>query len=216
MEKKKKVRIFFRVLKRVLTLKHIVLIIILLSVNTFAWFIFANQVSNKIDVHVRSWKILFSGGSGTITDYADINIDDVYPGMGNYTDEIKAYNMGEVNASVSYKILSARILDTTYYTKEYYEENKQSVPSDAMTSSELETYISNTYPFKITFSVTSENIDAEDGETTYSVKVVWPYESGNDTLDTYWGTQAYNYINNHSSSSCINMYVKIYITQSSE
>lgn len=214
MEKKKKTKIVFKVLKRILTLKRVAFIIILLIANTFAWFIYAKQVSNNINVHVRSWKILFTDGNSTIEDYAYVNVDSVYPGMDKYTDDIKAYNMGEVNATVTYKILSARILNETYYSTEYYEENQTSAPEGTMTSAQLEDYFVDTYPFKIAFDISSEKIDAEVGETTYSINVIWPYESGDDALDTYWGTKAYDFIKANPNESCISMKVKIFIAQS--
>lgn len=217
MEKKtKKIKIAFRVLKRILTPKHIILLIILLSFNTFAWFIYARKVDNNIDVHVRSWKILFTSGEDTIEDYANIDVDSIYPGMEPFHEEIRAYNMGEVSAEIKYEILAARILDATYYSESYYEEKNEEAPEGTLTSSELEQFIYDNYPFKISFDISSEIVESEVGITTYTVNVNWPYESGNDTFDTIWGTNAYNFMDTKTTESCINMYVKIIITQKND
>ena len=84
---------------------------------------------------------------------------------------------------------------------------------DELTSSELITKLSNDYPFKIEFLVSSEIIDAEYGSSTYTLKVSWLYESGNDELDTEWGARAYQFKENNSSTPSIELEAKINVIQ---
>ena len=44
----------------------------------------------------------------------------------------------------------------------------------------------------------------------------WPFESGDDELDTNWGKLAYDYKKNYPDNPSIELKVKIYITQITE
>ena len=48
---------------------------------------------------------------------------------------------------------------------------------------------------------------------SFNVSVKWDYESGNDELDTYWGNQAYLYKESHPDEPCIQISIKLYVTQ---
>ena len=62
-KKKSTLKILWKVLTKKIKLRHLVLLVIMLSSNTFAWFIYAQKVSGTVDVHVRSWKILFESNT---------------------------------------------------------------------------------------------------------------------------------------------------------
>ena len=64
-------------LKKVVKPHQIVLLIILIGSNSFAWFIYATKVNNTMDAHVRAWDVLFQSGDSPIVDYVDLNIDDI-------------------------------------------------------------------------------------------------------------------------------------------
>ena len=209
---KKKKSVFLRLLKRVKP-SRLIFLAVLLAVNTYAWFIYVNTVSNSVDVHVKSWKIDFTSGDTPITDYVNVFVDNVYPGMTTYTKSITAYNYSEVAATATYKILSASIMGDEYVTVEGRDETGQTVLGTDLTSEELEEQLAEDYPFTITLAITSSSMVAETGSTTYTISIAWPYESGDDELDTEWGTQAYDFKQNHPTSPCIELVVKIYITQ---
>ena len=71
----------------------------------------------------------------------------------------------------------------------------------------------NDYPFEIAFTLSTTSIQAETGVASFTTTITWPYESGDDVLDTYWGSRAYDYMQTHPNGPCIQIRIKIYITQ---
>lgn len=208
---KKNLKILFRALKKTLKLKHLFLLIILLIGNTLAWFIYSKQVNGSVDVHVRSWKVLLKSGDAEIN-YVDVAIDNIYPGMDDFVDEFTIENKGEMDGSISYVLLGARILEDEYYSIEGKNELDIPVEENDMTSLELQEFLQN-YPFHISFDVSSEDIGAQTGIASFTTSVDWPYESGDDVLDTEWGVAAYEYMHENPTEPCIKLSLKIYITQ---
>ena len=115
--KKKKKSLFLKIIKKI-KISHILILILLLAANSYAWFIFINNVSNSVDVHVRAWKIDFDDGETPVTEVVNIIVENVYPGMTTYVKPINAHNYSDVAANVDYKVLEATILGTTYTTVE--------------------------------------------------------------------------------------------------
>ena len=211
-ENKKKKSLFLKVLKKI-KISHIVILIVLLAANSYAWFIFVNNVSSSVDVHVRAWKIDFDDGTSPVTETVDIVVDNVYPGMTTFVKPINAHNYSEVAANVDYKILEASILGDNYVTIEGRADRNETPEEDDLTSDELKDMLENDFPFTIAFSISGNTIAAENGVATYTITISWPYESGDDELDTLWGTRAYTFKQNHPLDACISLKVKIYITQ---
>jgi len=209
---KTRLKYFKECLKKVKP-RHLLILIFLLIFNTYAWFIYATEVSTGLSVHVKSWKILFKNDDNPIVDYININIDNIYPGMEDYVSELKAYNLSESNARVSYEILSARILDTEYKSIEGYQHENLEVPVGAKSSSELAEMLRTEFPFKLEITIDNEVLDAEVGITTYTIKLYWPYESGNDELDTEWGNKAYEYNSKNPTNSSLNFKIRVRATQ---
>ena len=199
--------------KRIIKSRRIILLILLLLSNSFAWFIYATEVDNDMSAHVRAWKVVFEAGDSPIIDYVNIDIDSMYPGMEDFSYEIKAYNRSEVEAQLAYVLLEARIMDETYITKEGREELAEEPVSTDFSSEELLKKLEQDYPFHISFDLTSTAIDPAIGEAKYIVKANWPYESGNDELDTLWGTKAYQYKEENPDSPPILLKLKISIFQ---
>lgn len=223
--KKKKLQIILKNLKKIIKPHQIIVLIILLAGNTYAWFVYSNKVSNSIDVHVRAWNVLFQSGQTAISDYFYINVPTAYPGMPDYTNTLTIQNDSEVAANVTYQILEARIFDELYVTEEGRTDAGEQVQQDDLTSDELETVLSTNYPFTITFSLSSNTLSEVSNNvvssSNYSVTVHWPYESGSDALDTYWGKKAYAYYaseqtssSSQSSSAGISLRIKIFVNQS--
>ena len=199
--------------KKIITPSRLIILILLFVGNTFAWFIYATKIDNSISVHVKAWNVVFEAGDNTVTDTVNLNVDNIYPGMEDYEYEIKAYNRSEVNASLSYKILEARIFDNLYITADGRIERKEEILPGDFTSDLLKQRLLNDYPFKISIDISNPFIDPETGEEKYTFKVVWPYESNDDELDTQWGINAATYKKNNPSNSSIALKIKIIITQ---
>ena len=53
----------------------------------------------------------------------------------------------------------------------------------------------------------------ENGEANFTIGVTWPFESGNDALDTTWGNNAYTYKSNNPTLPSITMKVKLSVEQ---
>lgn len=201
-------------IKKVIKPKNIIVLIILLTSNTFAWFIYATKVQNEMSAHVGAWDILFESGDSPIVDYINVSIDNMYPGMEDFHYELKAYNKSEVGASLTYTLLSADIMGDVYYTKEGRNEANEEVTETDLASEELIKVLKDNYPFKFDFSVSSSNLDADIGEAFYYIDANWPFESGNDELDTKWGIKASEYKKQHPDKPSIILKIKIYISQS--
>ena len=187
----KKKSIFLLVLKKV-KISHLVLLVVLLAANSYAWFIYVNNVSNKIDVHVRAWKVDFED-DGVVVEEVNVSVDNAYPGMDDYEKEVVAHNYSDLPATASYKILSARILDTEYVTQEGKVDAGQTVLGTEPTSDELEAQLTGDYPFVFSFDLSNTSLAALNGTATYTVGLTWPYESGDDVADTTWGIAAYEF-----------------------
>ncbi len=167
--------------------------------NAFAWFIYSNKISNSINAGVKSWKITFAQDGTPLTQNVVFDIDSIYPGMPNHIDKIEIKNSGEMAAHITYELQSVKIFENTYTNDDY-------------TSQELENILKDNYPFKTTFSVTNSIINIKD-TAYFQVKVEWPYESGDDDLDTYWGKKTYDFESNNPGVNEIEIHVKITATQ---
>ena len=192
---------------------RLVFLIVLLAANTFSWFIYATKINTDVSVHVRAWNVVFESGENELSNDVDIDIDSIYPGMDDYEYEITAYNHSEVSASMTYEILSVRILSTSYYTAEEKQRLGLTITGDEPTSADLEDMLENDFPFSITFETSSNTIAQGNGEETYTLAVVWPYESNDDETDTLWGSNAYTYKQSNPTSPSIALKVRIIITQ---
>ena len=210
---KKKSKSFFKIIKKI-KISHLIILIALLVANSYAWFIYINSVSNKVDVHVKSWQIDFFDGNEPVTDLIEIQSEDAYPGMDTFTNNVYVHNYGETGATVTYSILKATILGTVYETVEGKQNAGETLTGDELTSDQMITKLSSDYPFTISFNLSSSTLAPENGVETFTVTIAWPYESGNDELDTLWGTQAYDFIHDNPGEPCIRLEVKVTITQS--
>lgn len=175
-----------------------------LASNTFAWFVYSTRVSNNINAKVRSWHVNFIiNGSEAAEEYIELNVDSLYPGMDTYTKTLTASNTGESRAQISYEVVTANVLGDDLVG--IYEN------SDTIINK-----LRNDYPFKIDFNVSNPIIEADGGESSVSISVSWPYESGDDEEDTRWGTLAYDYHDSHPDLYSISVLVKITAVQIEE
>lgn len=196
MEEKKAERRSIKIFKRVSPITMLFLALTL-SANLFAWFVYTTKVDSTITAHVKGWNVNFMAGNTQLSQQINFDVANIYPGMVTHTDSISVTNNGEMTAILSYEIESATILGTEYRA------------GRDMTSSELLAYLENHYPFTIAFSTSNNAVAAGGGTSTFTLTVSWPYESGDDATDTFWGEQAYDYKMSHPSAPSISLVMKI-------
>lgn len=169
-----------RIIKKV-KIRNILILILLIIFNTYAWFIYATKVATEISVHISSWNVEFATGEEVTTTNIIIEVERVYPGMDDYVKEITVKNKGEMRAQLSYKIKEIRVLDTQY------------IVDEDMTSESFQNKIETEYPFKINIEKDDSELIQGTGDGKFTISVKWPYESGDDEKDTLWGNKAYEY-----------------------
>lgn len=169
-----------RILKKI-KIKNIVILILLLTFNAYAWFIYATRVSSSLSVHVSSWNVEFSVGEDETVTEILIEVERIFPGMETYEKTITVKNKGEIRAQLGYEVRGLKIMDESYKVGEN------------ITMEELENKIKTDYPFKINIVKEDSSLQQGTGEGTITVTVEWPFESGDDQLDTLWGNKAYEY-----------------------
>lgn len=187
--------------KRRIRLQTLFLLAITLASNSFAWFVYSTRVSNNITAKVKSWNVDFEiGTESQAEEYIEISIDSLYPGMEDYKKTLKAVNRGEAEAQINYTVEKALILGDDLLNL-------------GLQNEQIITKLSNDYPFTIQLSVSSMRIPASGGEADISIEIKWPYESGNDAEDTYWGNKAYDYHEANNTLPSINIIIKITAVQ---
>ncbi len=182
-------------LKKRLRRRTLFFLILTLMANTFAWFIYSNKVSNNIITGVKSWKINFKQDGVDIVNNVEFKIDSIYPGMPDYTNSLSITNIGETAANISYEVEEIKILD------EFYN-------SDMYSSTDLINRLKDNYPFKMNFSINNQEVGT--GQTSeFTFSLVWPYESGHDEADTYWGKKSASFKEQYPDKEQIAIKVKI-------
>lgn len=192
-----------KILKKI-KIRNIIILIILLMFNTYAWFIYATKVATTLSVHVSSWNVEFVSSEGESIKDLVIEVERIYPGMENFEKTIEVRNKGETKASLSYEMQSLRVMGETFQV------------SDTLTSEELENQIKEKYPFKITVQKDDEGFMDGTGNGSFNIKIEWPFESGKDDIDTYWGNKAYEYYSLNPGEKSIELKLKLIATQQSD
>ncbi len=195
--------IFIIKLFKRIKLRNLILLILLLSFNSYAWFIYATKVSTGMSAHISSWNVHFQAGEEEIKTEIMLDFDIIYPGMEIQSKTVTAYNTGETLANLSYEIKTIRILDTTYTT------------SETLTQEEILNIIDTTCPFNIAFEIDNSNLNSTNGSANFTAIISWPME-GNDVLDTEWGELAYEYNKNNPTSPSIHIELVIKAIQATQ
>lgn len=215
--KKKKKKLCF---KKEIKIRTLLLLIITLIMNTYAWFIYIATVSVGLNVHIKSWDFELQNGAQT-EDFV-FEIEEIYPGvpLSSTVKDISAANNGEMEALLSCELVYIRILDQEYSTTTSELESKDE-DATLYTSEELLDRLYNKYPFKINIYLVTTDDDGNEVLTLYEgqnvqmptsskinirLQIDWPYEmDGNtinatnstletyDAIDTEWGEKAYKY-----------------------
>ena len=189
-----------KVLKKI-KIKNIIILILLIVFNTYAWFIYATRVSSEISVHISSWNVEFSVGEDETITNLIIAVEKIYPGMETTEKNVTVRNKGEIKAELNYQIRSLKVLDESFTVGEN------------ITQEELVNKITNEYPFKIIVSKDDTLLKEGSGEGAFCVTVEWPFESGNDELDTLWGNKAYEYYSTNPEAKSIEIEIDLIAQQ---
>lgn len=195
----KKNKDVIKTLKKSMRLKVLLLLVIMLTFNTFAWFVYSNTISNSISAYVKAWRIEFENEEEIVQEI-EFKIDNLYPGMDDYHNYINIVNYGDTEANIGYEIVSAKILSNTYSQPTY-------------SSEDLEEMLSENYPFLIEFSLSNSTLDPLDGEADFEINVTWAFESGDDEKDTEWGHASYTFNELYPDATQIIIVVKLFATQ---
>ncbi len=193
----------FLVLKKRFSIFHLLFLAVIIAANTFAWFIYMDKISSDIDVRVKAWNVSFRLNNQEMEDYINFTVSDIYPGMTPFQQSLAVTNDGEMDANLSYEIVSVTVMGDTYTTE-----------GGAMTEEELTTLMNENYPFKVTITTSQSLITRDGGTALFYINVTWPYESAtngvsNDELDTYWGNRAYTFKQENPTLPCIKVRVKL-------
>ena len=193
-----------KAIKNRLHIRHLLFLGIILATNTFAWYIYMEKISSDIDVRVKAWNVSFRLDNQNMEDFINFSVNDIYPGMTTYTQSLSVTNDGEVDAQLTYELVSLTVFGTTYTTE-----------NGVTTEDDLLSLMRNNYPFTITITTNQSIIASNGGSAIFYINVAWPYEStnslgqSNDALDTYWGNQAYTYKADHPTLPCVKVKVKL-------
>lgn len=192
-------KINLKKLRKKIRFRTIFLLTFLLISNSFAWFVYNTKVNNNITTSVKAWRIAFENNDDAIQ-YLEFNIKNIYPGMEDYNNQINITNEGETDAAIVYELEELKILDNTYTSIDYTQE-------------ELNNMIKNDFPFKINFDVNTDSLKANNGTGLFTINVSWPYESNNDELDTLWGNKSYDFKTNYPDDPGIVIKLKLTVSQ---
>ena len=193
---------FLKIIKKI-KLRNLIILVVLLAFNTYAWFIYTTKVSLDLTAHVSAWDVQFVSKEGGITSNMLIEVERVCPGMDNFEKIIEVNNRGEVGATLSYEIESLKIMGNTLEVSE----------TSGLTSEDIENKMKNDYPFKINIEKDDEGLVSSTGNGSFRITVEWPFESGDDAKDTEWGNRAYEYYSLHPGENCIELKLILKATQ---
>lgn len=215
-ERKIRRKVFLRLLKKSIKPKNLIFLIIILSANTFAWFVYVKEVHTNINVKVRAWNVVLTNSESEAISTINVDIKSAYPGMEEFKNETKVYNQGESKADFKYTILSINAFGKEIITSEKIIADGGVPTENNPSSSELEATLKDgtKYPFVIELLASNDKLEPYNGEASFKVKMNWEYESGNDELDTKWGTNAYNYKKNNPNKPGLQIVIELKITQS--
>ena len=166
--------------------------------GTYAWFTYFSDIDSTMTGHVVGWNIDFDGDTNIESEYSVI-INDVYPGMKDYKNEVKITNSGEATAQIESIIKSIRIFDVTYNVGDEVDDN-------TLTSEDLYNLLVNNYPFNIGLNI-DHNIISSNETSTFTFTVTWPFESYKlvtgefDPTTTYYVLNDDTYVKTNVSSS---------------
>lgn len=197
-----------KIMKKI-KIKNILILILLLLFNAYAWFIYATRVDTEISAHVSSWNVEFVSAGGEVSTNLSIQIGRIYPGMDgekSFKQIVEVHNKGETKVELGYEVQSLTVMGEKFVVDE----------KNGPTTDDIIKKISTEYPFKITIEKDDTKLQEGTGNGEFIIGLNWPFESGNDEIDTYWGNKAYEYYATHPNDNSIEMQIVLKATQKAE
>lgn len=151
---------------------------------TLAWFAYSGLSDVSTDIDIKAWNIELSRNGEAVSNEVVISLPSITPGMETNNEVINIKNLGDSDAMISYNIVSARILG---------DEADNYIANDTVTTNYIEDALSHKYPFHINISLDKGYAVARGGESKIEFSVSWPFDSGDNELDTTWGNKAYEF-----------------------
>ncbi len=151
----------------------------LLSI-TLAWFAYSGFANTATEMDVKAWYIEFEKDSKPVSNEIVLSLNDVYPGMEQVVEKVNINNLGDTDAKISYSIDSARVLDEELKTED-------------TSTVQVEDQLSHNFPFHVNISLNKDFVKSKDDTSEFDVSVSWPLDSENDSLDSEWGSKAYDF-----------------------
>ena len=227
-EKKRKVRKRREeILKSDLKIKTVIILVMTLLVNTYAWFIYVDTVSTKLQMHIKGWN--FNMTNVDPDNEFLFQVEEVYPGMDPSSKTMTAQNLGETHSTVRCEFEQIRVFDDVYRVGQTY--TKPDGSTAEYTSDDLFDLL-NSYPFKTTiyFDTTQYigvpiQMDPSEGtnisEMDIKFEVKWDYEiagdaatvAAQDAIDTEWGEKAYEFKKTNTSDYCVEVKLRVVAEQ---
>ena len=207
------------ILKRI-TLRRLIVLIILLIFNSYAWFLYNTRILGSLTTRVVAWKVTFKYEDEEVVNSVPLFIDIIYPGMDEVKFEVETYNLGEKNAIVYFEIRELRILDEVFKVGELDEEEEKYTPQrlyDMLTDG--------TYPFDFEIKIENDgDMEAETGKCTITIYFNWEFELDDEEfdeqeikdknkLDTKYGELAYEFNKENPDIPSIEMKINIIASQ---
>lgn len=196
---------FIKILKKI-KIKNMLILILLLMFNTYAWFIYATRVATDITAHVSSWNVEFVGSEGEITTNLLVTIGRIYPGMDRFEKIVEVHNKGETKAVLGYEIEEFKVMGETFTVDE----------TNGPTTQDIVDKMNTEYPFKIKIEKDDTLLSEGTGNGTFTISLDWEFESGDDEADTNWGNRAYEFYSLHPGENSIEIKMTLMATQKEE
>ncbi len=196
---------FIKIIKKV-KIKNMLILILLILFNAYAWFIYATRVSTDITAHVSSWNVEFIGEDGGITTNLLVSIGRIYPGMERFEKIVEVHNKGETPAVLDYEIKELKVMGETFTVDE----------ENGPTTQDIMNKMNTEYPFKINIEKDDKQLSEGTGNGKFTISLDWNFESGDDEADTTWGNKAYEFYELHPDENSIELKLTLIATQSGD
>ena len=125
---------------------------------TLAWFAYSGIAKVSTEIEVKSWLIEFEKNEKTVSNNIVISLSEIYPGMNTLHETIKIKNKGDSNAQLSASVVSVRILDEEFNSKNV----EQNIILDKL---------SHDYPFSINMSLDNTFVLAKGDESAFNISI---------------------------------------------
>lgn len=196
---------YYEILRRV-NIKSLILLIVFFISGSYAWMIYNTSVSAGVNAHIASWEFDLTNGDNGFSKDIVFDVELMYPGMSPVNQVINVNNSGDLDGKITYEIKKLEILGNVY-----------EVNGSTITSESLKRMMEQDFPYMLRLSVEGETDEINRLPAGESKKVFlaieWPYESGKDDLDSYWGEQAASYHTSFPDKPSVHMELTMKIIQ---